>query len=51
MDVGATRLWDNGKERITINRLGDDQWKEFTLIIEPSQGQRVGDDPCGGGSG
>ena len=51
MDVGATRLWDNGKERITINRLGDDQWKEFTLVIEPSQGQRVGNDPCAGGSG
>jgi hypothetical protein len=51
MDVGATRIWDNGTERITITRLGDDQWKEFTLVIEPSQGQRVGNDPCQGGSG
>ena len=51
MDVGERRLWDNGTERITIKRLGDDQWKEFTLVIEPSQGQRVGNDPCQGGSG
>ena len=51
MDVGATRIWDNGTERITITRLGDDQWKEFTLVIEQSQGQRVGNDPCQGGSG
>ena len=51
MDVGETRLWDNGTERITIKRLGGDQWKEFTLVIEPSQGQRVGSDPCQGGSG
>ena len=51
MNVGATRIWDNGTERITITRLGDDQWKEFTLVIEPSQGQRVGSDPCQGGSG
>ena len=50
-DVGATRLWDNGTMRITIKRLPDDQWKEFTLVIEPSQGQRVGNDPCQGGSG
>ena len=50
MDVGERRLWDNGTERITIKRLGDDQWKEFTLVIEPSQGQRVGSDPCQGGS-
>ena len=51
MDGGETRLRDNGTERITIKRLGDDQWKEFTLVIEPSQGQRVGSDPCQGGSG
>ena len=51
MDVGETRLRDNRTERITIKHLGDDQWKEFTLVIEPSQGQRVDDDPCGGGSG
>jgi hypothetical protein len=42
-------MWDNGTERITIKRLGDDQWKEFLLTIEPSQGQRVGEDPCLGG--
>ena len=51
MDGGETRLRDNGTERITIKRLGDDQWKEFTLVIEPSQGQRVGNDPCQGGPG
>jgi hypothetical protein len=45
-EVGTTRLWDNGTMRISIKRLPDDQWKEFILIIEPSQGQRVGTDPC-----
>ena len=49
--VGETRLWDNGKVRISIKRLNDDQWKEFVLILEPSQGQRVGVDPCTGTSG
>ena len=49
MDVGEARFWDNGAERITIKRLGDDQWKEFLLTIEPSQGQRIGEDPCLGG--
>ena len=49
MDVGETRLWDNGKVRISIKRLDDDQWKEFVLILEPSQGQRIGNDPCLGG--
>lgn len=48
MDVGESRSWDNGTERITITRSGDDQWKEFTLTIGPSQGQRVGNDPCAG---
>ncbi len=45
-DTGTTRLWDNGTMRISIKRLPDDQWKEFILIIGPSQGQRVGSDPC-----
>ena len=49
MDVGEARFWDNGAERITIKRLGDDQWKEFLLTIEPSQGRRIGEDPCLGG--
>ena len=44
--VGTTRLWDNGTIRVSIKRLPDDGWKEFILIIEPSQGQRVGTDPC-----
>lgn len=49
--VGDARLWDNGTVRISITRLNDDQWKEFVINLEPSQGQRVGDDPCGGGPG
>ncbi len=49
MKVGDTNYWDNGAVRISIKRLRDDQWKEFVLIIEPSQGQRVGNDPCLGG--
>jgi hypothetical protein len=44
--VGDSVLWDNGTIRVSIKRLPDDQWKEFILIIEPSQGQRVGKDPC-----
>ncbi|MBU6278818.1 MAG: hypothetical protein KGN78_06190, partial [Actinomycetales bacterium] len=45
-DVGDTRLWDNGTVRISITRQNDDQYKEFFIRLEPSQGQRVGDDPC-----
>ena len=45
-DVGETRLWDNGTVRISITRQNDDQYKEFIIRIESSQGQRVGDDPC-----
>ena len=50
--VGETQLWDNGVVRISITRQNDDQWKEFFIRLESSQGQRVGDDPCtdtGGG--
>jgi len=45
-DLGETRLWDNGVVRMSITRQNDDQNKEFFIKIEPSQGQRVGDDPC-----
>ena len=44
--VGDDAIWDNGTIRVTISRLPDDQWKEFNLVIKPSQGQRIGDDPC-----
>ncbi len=44
--VGDTRAWDNGVVRISITRQNDDQWKEFFIRLESSQGQRVGDDPC-----
>jgi hypothetical protein len=47
--VGDDALWDNGTIRVTISRLPDDQWKEFNLVIKPSQGQRIGDDPCSKG--
>jgi hypothetical protein len=47
-DKGETRLWDNGVVRITITRQNDDQYKEFFIRLEPSQGQRVGNDPCDG---
>ena len=43
--VGQTRVYDNGTIRISVKRLSDDQWKEFSVIIEPSQGQLVGY-PC-----
>ena len=32
--VGEKRTWDNGPVRVSIERLPDDQWKEFVLIIE-----------------
>lgn len=41
-DVGETRDWDNGSMRVSIKRLPDDQWKEFILIIEPSQPEQRG---------
>ena len=44
-DVGQTRVYDNGTFRLSVERLPDDQWKEFSVIIEPSQGQLVGY-PC-----
>ena len=47
-NMGETRLWDNGTVRISLKRLPHDQWREFSTIIEPSQGQRVGRDPCDG---
>jgi hypothetical protein len=43
--VGDTRVYDNGTFRLSVKRLPDDQWKEFSVIIEPSQGQLVGY-PC-----
>jgi hypothetical protein len=46
--VGDDGIWDNGTIRVTISRLPDDQWKEYNLVIKPSQGERVGDDPCRG---
>jgi len=45
-DVGDTQLWDNGVVRMSITRQNDDQYKEFLIRLESSQGQRVGDDPC-----
>ena len=45
-DIGETRQWDNGIVRISLTRQNDDQYKEFFIRLEPSQGQRVGDDPC-----
>ena len=45
-DVGETRVWDNGTVRISITRQNDDKYKEFFYRLEPSQGQRVGNDPC-----
>ncbi len=46
--VGDDGIWDNGTIRVTITRWPDDQWKEYNLVIKPSQGERVGDDPCRG---
>ena len=43
--VGQTRVYDNGTFRLSVKRLSDDQWKEFSVVIEPSQGQLVGY-PC-----
>ncbi|MFM8896838.1 MAG: hypothetical protein ACKOE2_16100, partial [Actinomycetales bacterium] len=45
-DVGETRRWDNGVVRISITRQNDGSYKEFFMRLEPSQGERVGDDPC-----
>jgi hypothetical protein len=47
-DVGDDTIWDNGTVRVTISRWPDDQWKEYNLVIKPSQGERIGDDPCRG---
>jgi hypothetical protein len=44
--VGDSQFWDNGTIRVSIKRLPDDGWKEFILIIEPSQGQPYSRDPC-----
>ena len=46
--VGDDGIWDNGTIRVTITRWPDDQWKEYNLVIKPSQGERIGDDPCRG---
>lgn len=34
--VNESRSGDNGLVRMTLTRLGDGQWKEFTLRIDPS---------------
>jgi hypothetical protein len=44
--VGDDGIWDNGIIRVTITRWPDDQWREYNLVIKPSQGERIGDDPC-----
>jgi hypothetical protein len=47
-EVGDDTIWDNGTIRVTISRWPDDRWKEYNLVIKPSQGERIGDDPCRG---
>ena len=34
--VGEKSVWDRGPVSVSVERLPDDQWKEFVLIIEPS---------------
>jgi hypothetical protein len=36
-EVGGKRAYDDGTLRMSVERLPDDGWKEFILIIEPSQ--------------
>jgi hypothetical protein len=41
-DVGRKRVYDDGTVRVSVERLPDDGWKEFILIIEPSQPEQRG---------
>ncbi|MDD2817687.1 MAG: hypothetical protein PHN51_02675 [Candidatus Nanopelagicales bacterium] len=37
MDINEARLWDDGLLKFVVTRLGDGQWKEFTVDISDSQ--------------
>ncbi len=45
-DVGDKRVADDGTVRLSVERLPDDQWKEFILIIEPGQPRINGPRDC-----